>query len=79
MIEIRGDRCFGVVGLLGALACVVEVWIFEVIALLLRFRGARLCGESMDILGDQFLMRLGAIACVVKVWIFWAIALLLVK
>ncbi len=32
VIEIRSDRCFDVVGLLGAIAGVVEVWIFEAIA-----------------------------------------------
>jgi hypothetical protein len=41
--------------------------LFDVFGLL---RGDRLCAESVDILGDRFLMRLGAIACVVKVLMF---------
>jgi len=41
--------------------------LFDVVGLL---GGDRLCGESLDILGDRFVMRFGAIACLGEVWIF---------
>ena len=54
LIEIRGDRCFGVVGLLRGRS------LFDVVGL---FRGDRLCGGSMDILGDRFVIEIRVDRC----------------
>ncbi len=66
--------CFGII--LDFNLCLT---LFDAVGLL---RDDRLCGESIDILGDRFvielrgdrclmlLISLGAIACVVEVWIF---------